>query len=56
MPRPARTSELQAQLLELAFEIYRIGLRLHTLREGLNVSYEIADDLYSRMDFSAFQT
>ena len=50
MPRPARTSELQAQLLELAFELYRIGHRLHALREGLNVPYEIAEDLYSRVE------
>ena len=46
MSHPVTVSEAQDQLLETAFELYRIIQRLHHHYEGLRVPFEIAMDYY----------
>ncbi len=46
MARPMTVSEAQDQLLETAFEVYRMIYRLHRHREGLRVPDEIEHACY----------
>lgn len=46
MSQLVNVSEAQDQLLETAFELYRIIQRLHQHYEGLRVPFEIAMDYY----------
>ncbi len=46
MSRPVNVSEAQDQLLESAFELYRIMQRLHHQHEGLKAEYETVRKFY----------
>ena len=46
MSRPVTVSEAQDQLLETAFDLYRIMQRLHHQHEGLKAEYEPVRDFY----------
>ncbi len=46
MSRPVTVSEAQDQLLETAFELYRIMQRLHHQHEGLKAEYEPVREFY----------
>ncbi len=46
MSKPVTVSEAQAQLLEIAFELYRIMQRLHHQHEGLKAQYEPVREFY----------
>ena len=47
MSRPVTVSEAQDQLLETAFELYRIMQRLHHQHEGLKAEYESLREFYN---------
>ena len=46
MLKPVTVSEAQEQLLETAFELYRIMQRLHHQHEGLKAEYEPVREFY----------
>ena len=46
MSQPVTVSEAQDQLLETAFELYRIIQRLHHQHEGLKAQYETVREFY----------
>ncbi len=46
MWKPVSVSEAQDQLLETAFDLYRIRQRLHHQFKGLKAEYEIAREYY----------
>ena len=46
MSRPVTVSEAQDQLLETAFELYRIMQRLHHQHEGLKAEYKTVRKFY----------
>ncbi len=50
MSRPVTVSEAQDQLLETAFELYRIMQRLHHQHEGLKAQYEPVREFYDAED------
>ncbi len=50
MSRPVTVSEAQDQLLETAFELYRIMQRLHHQHEGLKAEYEPVREFYDAED------
>ncbi len=47
MSRSITVSEAQDQLLETAFELYRIAQRLRRHHQGLAVPYEISSALHA---------
>ncbi len=47
MSKPVTVSEAQDQLLETAFELYRIMQRLHHQHEGLKAQYESLREFYN---------
>ncbi len=47
MSRPVTVSEAQDQLLETAFDLYRIMQRLHHQHEGLKAEYEPVRKFYN---------
>ena len=50
MLQPVTVSEAQDQLLETAFELYRIMQRLHHQHEGLKAEYEPVREFYDAED------
>ncbi len=46
MSKPVTVSEAQNQLLETAFELYRIMQRLHHQHQGLKAEYEPVREFY----------
>ncbi len=46
MPKPVTVSEAKDQLLETAFELYRIMQRLHHQHEGLKAQYDKLREFY----------
>ena len=50
MSKPVTVSEAQDQLLETAFELYRIMQRLHHQHEGLKAVYEPVREFYDAED------
>ena len=50
MSKPVTVSEAQDQLLETAFELYRIMQRLHRQHEGLKAQYESLREFYNAED------
>ncbi len=53
MSRPVTVSEAQDQLLETAFELYRIMQRLHHQHEGLKAQYEPVRKFYENEESPA---
>ncbi len=50
MARPVTVSEAPDQLLETAFDLYRLIHRLHRYHEGLRVPYEIEQECCDRIE------